>query len=127
MSELPFAVAPVIGLLAATGTAGYTLVNGTGAILSWTAPSDGQMHRVSWFGQLWVTSAETGGAISISITDPGGHASTAQTIDAGGHGINFHQMNYWNLLVQAGSTVTLSQASALTVGAAVLWAELWGS
>jgi hypothetical protein len=116
-------------LLATTGTAGYALVNGTGNILTWTAPNDGNMHRVSMFGNLWTTSTETGGAISVSITDPGGHSSGNQTIDAGNHGVNFHQLSngYWNLLVEAGSTVTISQTSALTGGASTLWMELWGS
>jgi hypothetical protein len=128
VSGLP-AWAAALTMLATTGTAGYTLVNATGTILTWTAPADGNMHRVMLFGQTWVTTTEVGGALAISITDPGGHSSGSQTVDSGSHGVNFHQLGsgYWNLLVEAGSTVTLSQSSALTTGAATLWAEIWGS
>ena len=37
--------------LAGTAAAGYTLVNSTGTIISWTAPNDGAMHRVLLFAQ----------------------------------------------------------------------------
>jgi hypothetical protein len=30
-------------------------------------------------------------------------------------------------VVKPGSTVTIAQTSAMTVGAAVMWAEIWGS
>jgi hypothetical protein len=126
MSEMPFAVAPVMGLLAATPAAGYTLVNGTGAIISWTAPADGQLHRAILYFVQRVTSTETGGQCQFAIVDPSGSTFT-QTPVAGGTAGPSHQQGSNTGMIQAGSTVTFSQSTALTLGAAVLWAELWGS
>lgn len=110
-------------LVAATGAAGFNLQNATSTILTWTAPNDGNMHRISVVGVLHVTSAETGGAVTIPYLAPDGSGSTT-TLFAGGAGLGTTGASA-DRIVQAGSTVTLSQASALTVGAAVLWAEIW--
>lgn len=117
-------------LLAATPAAGYNLVNGTGNIISWTAPNDGLLHRVLVFAVLHVTSSETGGQISVSADIPDGTSAAKNLFSAG-------QVTgmYWPItfsypqqqLVQANTAVTVLQNSALTAGAAVMWAELWGS
>lgn len=112
--------------LAATAFAGYTLINGTGTILSWTAPNDGVMHRVLVMGTMHVSSAETGGTINLGVTLPDGTAGTFALFTAG-QGGGAHNMSFETYLVAPNTTVTITQASALTAGVAKAWFELWGS
>jgi hypothetical protein len=112
-------------LLASTPVAGYTLVNGTGTIFSWTAPNDGALHRVTIAINQIVTSIETGGATGLTnLTSPNG-AVHSPGLNAGGAGAGLTQLTS-SFFVQAGTTVTFAQTSALTGGAAILWADLWG-
>lgn len=124
MSELPFAVAPVLGQLASTGITGVPLQNGTPTFLSWTAPADGQMHRVLIFVSLEVISAETGGQINQAYTNPWGSSVNSQLL-AGG--LSGSTATFAEHLVAPGSTVSVAQSTALTGGTASLWAEIWGS
>jgi hypothetical protein len=112
---------------ASTGTTGYTLVNGTGTIISWTAPSDAGLHRFAIFAAMHVTSTETGGQITVSYTLPDA-TSTAHTLFAAGAGSG-DQLPALPFLatVEAGTTVSVKQATALTGGAATMWAEIWGA
>lgn len=130
MTLQPFAVQPQIGqLIAATPPlpAGFPLVNGTPTILTWTAPNDGKQHRVQLWGDVNVSVATTGGLINIHLTDPGGTAGTLQ-MDAGSHaGTGFFVSSSRNLLLAPGSVLTISQDSALTLGAAIFYGEIWGS
>jgi hypothetical protein len=109
-----------------TGPAGFALQNATPAIISWTAPADGNDHRVTLFGVLEVTTLQVGGAVAVSFTDPGGNAHSftvlAGALAAGGHGVAAT-----SYVIQSGTTVTLAQTSAQTAGASTLWAEIWGS
>ena len=61
MSLQPFATAPNLGLLASTfaagGLAGFALQNATPNILTWTAPNDGNYHRVVVAASIGVTSS----------------------------------------------------------------------
>jgi hypothetical protein len=112
-------------LLATTGINGHALVNGTGTIISWTAPNDGQLHRVMVACQAFGASA-IGGETAFSFTDPAGHASGAQLLtSAGPSGIAYAQP--WFIFVEANTTVTVTQFTALTGGSATVWPELWGS
>lgn len=129
MTLQPFAVAPVVGQLAATPAAGFALQNATPTVLSWTAPNDGQLHRVLFNLAMHVTSAQTGGAVQIVTVLPDGTSET-NTAFAGTLGTGAQKpANIANgfFPVQAGSTVQVNQSSAQTAGAALLWAELWGS
>jgi hypothetical protein len=120
----PFGAA--LGLVATTGAAGYTLVNGTGNILSWTAPNDGQPHRVLLFGELIVTTLEAGGTIQVAFTPPTGGAQTA-TLLAGGLAAGYRGLNNVTFMVAPGTTVTIQQSAALTSGAAVMFLEVWAA
>ena len=113
-------------LQATTGPAGFALQNGTPTVISWTAPNDGQLHRALFFGSMHVTAAETGGQVNFSYTLPDGTANGV-TAAAGGAGTGPQNVFFYTVVVQAGSTVSVVQATALTLGAAVLWAEIWGS
>jgi hypothetical protein len=108
-----------------TGATGYTLVNGTGAIFAWTAPNDGALHRVVILSQMDVTTAEVGGQITLAITAPNGLTFTPQIQAATQTAGLKNAVN--SAFVEANTTVTLQQVSALTSGAAVLWAEMWAS
>jgi hypothetical protein len=119
---------PTLARQAATPAAGYTLVNGTGAVITWTAPSDGQNHRVQIFASLSVTSSETGGAIQCSYTAPDGTSTGHTVYGAGQTGPDvIVQGAPFSVVIKAGTAFTISQTSALTAGAAVLFAEIWGS
>ena len=116
-----------MSLVAATPVAGYTLVNGTGTIISWTPPNDGLLHRAVCVNTLDVTSGETGGLIQVTFKAPDGTSSTQQLQAAGQTtGIHAGSLNLPGI-VQAGQAVTVAQNSALSGGAAVFWCEIWGS
>jgi hypothetical protein len=112
--------------LATTGTSGFALANSTSNILTWTAPSDGQLHRVTVFASMTVTSNETGGNIGLQVYYPDGN-SVGWTIFSGGQssGANYTQSGPM-LTVEPGGLVAVQQWSALTAGAAKTWLELWG-
>jgi hypothetical protein len=112
---------------AATAVAGYTLVNGTGNVITWTTPNDGLQHRVTIMASLDVTVAETGGQISATYTTPDAGAGNHTLFAAGLGTTPALPAAPWTIIVGANTTVTVLQATALTVGAAVLWAEIWGS
>lgn len=125
MPFTPFAQPVLLGLAATTGQAGYVLVNGTGTIYTWTAPADGGLHRFTLNATQHVTVAETGGVIQVAFTAPDGTASTFNLF-AGGSGVGVTS-GTGSRQVQAGSTVTVSQSTALTLGAATIWADLWAA
>ena len=108
-----------------TTDAGYTLVNSTGTILSWTAPNDGNLHTVHLVSALHVTSPQTGGQITMDTMLPDGTAVNP-TAYAGGAGTGAAQFAT-DRIVEPGSTTSLVQSTALSVGAAVLWAQLWAA
>jgi hypothetical protein len=118
----------LIGLLlqASTGAAGYALVNGTGNIVTWTTLNDGAIHRFIILGGTSISSAETGGVIAVSFNYPDGSSSTF-TLDPGGHASGHAAFAACLAVCQANTVVTVKQTSALTAGAAVSWAEIWGS
>jgi len=115
-----------VQLQAATPVTGYTLVNGTGNIITWTTPNDGQQHRFSVPAFMDCTSTETGGGIVVTFTLPDSTAVTL-TLFAGGKSSGVVSPNFITGIAKAGTAVTVTQSSALTGGASVIWAEIWGS
>lgn len=114
-----------LALQATTGLSGFVPQNAMPTILSWTAPNDGQLHRVLLMAGLTVASAQTGGAIGLMLNFPSSGGTL--TIYPGAQGVGIHTASSFFLPVAAGSTVTLAQTSAQTAGTATLWAELWGA
>jgi hypothetical protein len=113
-----------------TGVNGYALVNGTGTILSWSAPNDGQMHTAMIIGIVGVTSAETGGQVNVQYTDMTGSAQNFVLVASGqavGSVAFNNGLNRTMILLPAGSTLAVVQSAALTAGTAKVWAEIWGS
>lgn len=116
----------VLATTTATGTTGVALANGTPTILSWTAPADGNMHRVSVTVVLHVATAETGGAIQITWTAPDGTGGSAVSAYAGGAGTGTVKTFSADFLIGPGSAIAVAQSSALTGGSATVWAEIKG-
>lgn len=117
--------AGVLQPVASTPVAGVSLSTSAQTILTWTAPNDGNLHYATVFGNLHVSSAETGGVIDGVFTDPGGNTITAP-LDAGGHGAGTYSFTAKVVCIGAGSTVEVTQA-ALTAGTALAWAAIWAS
>ena len=80
------------------------------------------------FASIHVTSTETNGVIALTYTLPDGTASATHTLLGGNQsaGDGVPSANYM-VPVEANSTVTVKQSSALTGGTAIAWAEIWGS
>ena len=116
---------------ATTGNAGFALQNGTPNILTWTAPADGNMHRFTVFSLLHCTSAETGGLVQVGYFGPFAgasmHVATLFNAGLGTDTTGQAPANAFDALVGPGTAVTITQTSALTAGAATVWAEIWGS
>lgn len=120
-------------LLATTGAAGFSKANATANILSWTAPSDGNLHRVAAVYASHVTVAETGGQVTFGSQSTGGGGTLIDssagwaTVDNGGNGTGLRvSPNYAYLPVAPGNTIYLYQSTALSAGTSKLWAEIWG-
>jgi hypothetical protein len=119
-----------VGLVkqAATPAAGFALVNATPTILTWTAPNDGLLHRFQVFAAENVTVGQTGGQVSVTYTLPDGTTSSVHALFGGGQtpGDNTPGQDF-SITIKAGGTVTIAQTQAMSVGTAVVWAEIWGS
>lgn len=118
-----------LALVATTGptTTPYTLA-ATGApivILTWTAPNDSKMHRFTVNATQRVTANETGGVIQVAFNAPDGTASTFNLFPGGGSQALTAASG--SRQVEPNTTVTVSQTSNLTGGAAILWADLFAS
>ena len=115
-----------LSMAAATATAGYALVNGTGNIISWTTPNDGNLHPFDVFSVMDCTSTETGGGIVVTFTLPDSTAATL-TLYAAGKSAGVVAPNFVQAIAKANTAVTITQSSALTGGASTMWAEIWGA
>lgn len=97
------------------------LINGTQTFLSYTVPNDGKEHLIVVSASLVVSSAETGGACQATFTQSG-NAVTAPLVTAGqaastgGSAVR---------AVDPGSTVSITQSSALSAGAATLQGQIY--
>jgi hypothetical protein len=127
MGNYPFGGNPALALQTATPVAGFALVNSAPTILTWNVPNDGQLHRFIVAASMDVTVNEVGGLVGIAFTMPDG-TFVPVNIFAASQNAGFNPLfNAYMYSVQAGSTVTVRQFTALTGGAATLWAEIWGS
>lgn len=124
MSFAPFSTS-MLQLLAETPVGGFALQNATPTILSWTAPSDGLLHVVTVFSTLDVTSALTGGHITTRFTDPLGNTGFPQ-LYAANETAGVKSVAAYQAVIGSGTTITVNQGSAVTAGAAVFYAQMWG-
>jgi len=99
------------------------LINGTQALCKWTAPDDGSYHVVMVFYMATVPSNMTGGEVSLTYTQAGGPQS--QVILNAGQAASPTFGGLLNtVLIDPGSTIEVVQDTALTAGAATVWAAL---
>src|SRR5215475_7538353 len=120
------ASASPLALVATTGPDAFQLQNATPSILSWTAPSDGLLHRAAIYACKSVTANETGGAISVYINN----ASWATVLFPGGQQTTFRIASgsaTAAIAVPSGATLNVVQSSALTAGFSYLFCEIWAS
>lgn len=113
-------------LKAATPLAGFALQDGTPGIISWAVPDDGKLHRFTYFASMSIGSDQDGGDVDVGWFAPDG-SEQGFTVFSGGQGAgqNFSQTAL-GIICGPGTTVTIAQTTALTGGAATLWAEIWG-
>lgn len=116
----------VVGKLApgpppATSATGVALINGTQTILSTTVPNDGHPH-IAWVSTTKaVTTALTGGQTAIKATEaPALAYSLLTTATAVGTAHSVASA----LLVAPNTTITVTQTTAMTAGAAKLYARI---
>lgn len=111
-------------LLASTGPNGFVLQNATPIILNPATPNDGLLHRVLILGLIIVTVTQVGGIVQMN---PSSLGTFSGTLYPGGLTPVNGRSAMLGGVVPGGVTLNLQQASAQTSGAAVLYAEIWGS
>ena len=128
MTFYPMAGNPALNLQATTGEAGFALQDATPVILSWTAPNDGNLHRTTVASIISISAAITGGQIRVEAYPPDGAGLASSTIYTGTNGPFSAFATFTPVFtIGPGTTVQVVQTSAVTAGAATLWAEIWGS
>lgn len=119
--------------VADTTAAGTALTNGTPTILTWTAPADGNLHTAVISFTLDVSSAMTGGELASTVSAFAGARSYAGQASQPSLGTGLYPGNGTNssipttLTVPPGGTVALKQFTALTAGAATVYAQMWAA
>lgn len=123
-AEVAVPTAPITAETSATGVA---LINGLQTILTVTVPNDGKPHLiVSAISMKVVTVALTGGEIGWTWTAVTGGAPYATTNSNTAVGTSFNSLPFNNqtLLVKPGSVINLKQLTAMTAGAAKVYAKI---
>ena len=113
-----------IPITAETSATGVALINGTQTILTATVPNDGKVHTAQVMVAKDVTATLTGGTTAFTVTPLVGTpiVTTTTTTSVGYHGgvtttATIH-------LVKPGTTVTVTQSTAMTAGAAKVYAKI---
>lgn len=109
---------------ATTGASGFTLLNSNQTIISWTSPNDGNLHRAIIFATLVVSTTQTGGGVAITLAGP-----TIASLFPGGQGTGNHinESTITDTILLPNTEYGLFQNSPQSAGAAVIYAEIWGS
>lgn len=100
--------------------AGVALINGTPNLLTYFVPNDGNPHAILIIGAAIVTSAETGGAVQVVLTDQTSGQTSTTTISAGTLAAGVQATTVVAATLSAGSKVVINQSSALSAGAATV-------
>ena len=109
-----------IPITAETSATGVALINGTQTILAVTVPNDGKLHFLDLRAYKDVTATLTGGQLTITHSQPATPSLTTNTpsTTVAVHGFSVA------MLVLPNTTVTLTQSSAMTAGAAKIYAKI---
>ena len=113
---------------ATTGSNGFALQNGTPNIWTYTTPNDGQLHLLTLAAKLYVAGSMTGGVTGLGIQENSTGSfdyGNAVTSTEGGAGWYHFTNNVTPILVGPNTIVQLNQSTALTGGAATVYAELY--
>ena len=117
---LPAAVA----ITAETSATGVALIDGTQTILTATVPNDGKVHALAFaVCEKDVTTALTGGVCTLSWTTPEGTARSINTTSTA-VGAYFIAPTSGDTVLKPGTTITLRQNTAMTAGAAKVYAKI---
>ena len=113
--------APIVAETPATGVA---LIDGTQTILTATVPNDGKLHIFLASGIKDITTALTGGNITWTWHLPSGTTATVYNGQTA-VGVTHTQIGaFTSNVVTPGSTITLTQTTAMTAGAAKVYAKI---
>lgn len=123
MGFAPFSTS-MLQKVADTGTAGFALQNATPNILTWTAPDDGAQHPFLIMASVQVTAAETGGAVGLTFP-LGGIFTPDIPVFAGS--VSTNDGTVVGGVADPNTTIYLKQTTALTAGAATVYAQIWAS
>jgi hypothetical protein len=115
---------PTLQRKAATPAGGFALQNGTPTILTWTAPADGNDHPFTIFFRCIVSVQEVGGHVGFTF----GSTGNGINLNSGGEGAGDHENESdSDYIAFSGETITVSQLTALTGGAAVVHCAIYAS
>jgi hypothetical protein len=103
------------------------LIDGTQTILTATVPNDGKVHLMLLSMQTHVTAALTGGTREIHWTTPASPTTPTHQITTT-TAVGYHSITKpysgATILCAPGSKVTITQATAMTAGAAKVYAKI---
>ena len=123
-AKLTGAAVTGLPITAETSATGVALINGTQTILSVTVPNDAKPHQAIVTVFKVVTAALTGGAVVMAVTDIAGTAFTIAIVGTA-VGTYTHSSTINNsFLLKPGTTVTVKQTTAMTAGAAKVYAKI---
>jgi hypothetical protein len=102
------------------GGDGVPLVNGSPVLLSYVVPSDGHYHSVMGIFSLEVATTMTGGQVQVRFVDgTTGYVYTGNIYAGNGTGPVIYGSSFINRL-SPGSSITITQSTALTAGQATI-------
>ena len=113
-----------IPITAETSATGVALINGTQTILSVTVPNDGKPHQLIATALKDVTTALTGGAVTLTLT---ALVTTAVTFPMTRTTVGTTRITTTSnsqTIVKPGTQVTIKQTTAMTAGAAKVYAKI---
>ena len=119
-----YAKTSALPITAETSATGVALINGTQTFLTVTVPNDGKVHTAQVMVAKDVTATLTGGTTAFTVTPLVGTTivTTTTTTSVGYHG--GITTNATIHLVKPGTTVTVTQSTAMTEGAAKVYAKI---
>lgn len=114
-----------IPITAETSATGVALINGTQTILTVTVPNDGKVHLLVNAAMVKATTATlTGGKLIISSTTPVATFDLTTSTTAIGNSFSSAIHGTFQVLLKPGTQVTIKQTTAMTAGAAKVYAKI---
>ena len=129
MSRIVPYIAGGLTRVATTGPNGFALQNGTPTILSWTAPNDGALHDVLIMATEEITVALTGGIVAAGWNTTNYFTRVFDNTAVDVYPGPFNSLGRAPICfsVLPGGQALLFQYSAVTAGAATIYADMWAA